>query len=138
MPALSIVVPLRDEGENIPSLVDEIDRFRGSFPYELELILVDDGSRDDSWNAIRERAASRPWLRAIRFRAGRGQTAAMLAGIRASRGTYVTFLDADLQNDPNDIPRLLAPVMAGDADVVCGWRRARKDNAFSRTFPSVL
>lgn len=135
---LSIVVPLRDEVENVPALIDQLDAFRASFPYTLELILVDDGSRDGSWKAIAERAVSRPWLRAIRFRAGRGQTAAMMAGIQASRGEYVTFLDADLQNDPNDIPRLLAPVMAGDADVVCGWRRDRKDNAATRTFPSRL
>jgi glycosyltransferase involved in cell wall biosynthesis len=135
---LSVIVPLRDEMENVRSLIDQLDQFRAGFPYDMELILVDDGSRDRSWEVIRERAATRPWLRAIRFRAGRGQTAAMVAGIQASRGEYITFLDADLQNDPNDIPRLLAPVLAGDADVVCGWRRRRQDNLVLRTFPSVL
>ncbi len=137
-PTLSIVIPLRDEVRNIPPLVEQLDSFRSSFPYPIEVILADDGSRDGSWDAIRSASDGRPWLRAIRFRAGRGQTAAMMAGIQASRGDYITFLDADLQNDPNDIPRLLAPVMAGEADVVCGWRRSRKDGALSRTLPSLL
>jgi glycosyltransferase involved in cell wall biosynthesis len=134
---LSIVVPLRDERPNIAPLFEELDHFRAGFPYEMELILVDDGSRDGSWAAIAEGAAGRGWARALRLRANRGQTAAMVAGIQASQGEYVTFLDADLQNDPADIHRLLAPVMAGDADVACGWRRERKDNA-ARTVPSVV
>lgn len=137
-PTLSVVIPIRDEIENIPSLIAELERFRTGFPHETEVILVDDGSRDASWGTIVELARTRRWLRALRFRAGRGQTAAMAAGISVSRGEFITFLDADLQNDPADIPRLLAPVMAGDADVACGWRRRRHDNVVLRTLPSML
>lgn len=135
---LSIVVPIRDEHESIPPLVAELERFRDSFGEPLEVILVDDGSRDGSWDVIRDRAHGRAWIRAIRFRAGRGQTAAMMAGIQASRGEYITFLDADLQSDPADIVQLLDTVRSGEADVACGWRRHRQDNPVVRTFPSVV
>jgi glycosyltransferase involved in cell wall biosynthesis len=135
---LSIIIPVRDEAANLAPLIAEIETFRAGFRRELEVILVDDGSRDGSWDITRRLASGRPWLRALRFRAGRGQTAAMAAGIQASRGEYVTFLDADLQNDPNDIPRLLAPIVAGEYDVVCGWRRSRKDHPVSRGLPSIL
>ena len=134
---LSLVVPIRDERESIPALVAELERFRDSFGEPLEVLLVDDGSRDGSWDIIRDRAHGRGWIRAIRFRAGRGQTAAMMAGIQASRGDYITFLDADLQNDPADIVPLLNKVRSGEADVACGWRRDRKDN-LGRTLPSVI
>lgn len=136
--ALSIVVPIRDERESIPTLVAELERFRDAFGEPMEVILVDDGSRDGSWDIIRDRAIGRSWIRAIRFRAGRGQTAAMTAGIQASRGEYLTFLDADLQSDPADILPLLNKVRSGEADVACGWRRHRKDNPLLRTLPSVL
>ena len=131
-------MPLRNEELNLPPLLQELDSFRASFPHPLEVVLVDDGSVDRSWATIKEHIATRPWLRAVRLRAHRGQTAAMMAGVRSSTGEYVTFLDADLQNDPADIPRLLAPVIADEADVVCGWRRDRKDHALLRTLPSHL
>ncbi|HXG58328.1 MAG TPA: glycosyltransferase family 2 protein [Thermoanaerobaculia bacterium] len=135
---LSIVVPVRDEAENIAAVVGEIERFRSEHPWEVEAILVDDGSRDGSWQRIAEAAASRPWLRAVRFRAGRGQTAAMAAGVHFSRGEFVTFLDADLQNDPADIPKLLEPILRDEADVVCGWRKNRHDRFWTRNVPSIV
>lgn len=135
--SLSIVIPVRDEVDNIGPLVAELERFSNSQPWSIEVIMIDDGSRDGSWAAIRDAAASRPWLKAIRFRANRGQTAAMTAGIQHSQGELVTFLDADLQNDPHDIPKLVAPIEEDRADVVCGWRRHRKDSA-ARTLPSII
>ncbi|HUP45719.1 MAG TPA: glycosyltransferase family 2 protein [Thermoanaerobaculia bacterium] len=135
--SLSIIIPLRDEADNLRPLLAELDAFRASHPWPLEVIVVDDGSRDGSWGVIRDEAASRPWLKAIRFRANRGQTAAMTAGIENSSGQLVAFLDADLQNDPNDIPRLIAPIESDQADVVCGWRRRRRDHA-GRTLPSII
>jgi glycosyltransferase involved in cell wall biosynthesis len=135
--SLSIIIPVRDEIDNIGPMVAELEKFSLSQPWSIEVIMIDDGSRDGSWNAIRDAAASRPWLKGIRFRANRGQTAAMTAGIQHSRGELVTFLDADLQNDPHDIPKLIAPIEDERADVVCGWRRHRKDSAV-RTLPSII
>ena len=135
--SLSIVVPVRDEGDNIRPLIEELHAFRSAHPYVLEVILVDDGSRDSSWQTIRECAAKYAWVKALRFRANRGQTAAITAGIQHSRGELLAFLDADLQNDPADIPRLLEPILEDRADVVCGWRRRRRDTV-SRRLPSIV
>ena len=137
-PSLSIIIPVRDEADNIEPLITELEGFRAAQDLPLEVILVDDGSRDGSWKIIQRMATQRPWVKALRFRANRGQTAAMTAGIQHSAGQYIAFLDADMQNDPADIPRLLQPIVADEGDVVCGWRRHRKDNAFSRTLPSVI
>ena len=135
--SLSIIIPVRDEAENLEPLIAELDHFRNAYDAPVEVIVVDDGSRDSSWKIIQCQAQSRPWLRALRFRANRGQTAAMTAGIQYSSGALIAFLDADLQNDPADIPKLVAPILADECDVVCGWRRDRQDSAFSRTLPSV-
>jgi glycosyltransferase involved in cell wall biosynthesis len=137
-PSLSIIIPVRDEADNIEPLITELEGFRAAQDRPLEVILVDDGSRDGSWKIVQRMAVERPWLKALRFRANRGQTAAMTAGIQHSSGKYIAFLDADMQNDPADIPRLLQPIIADEGDVVCGWRRHRQDNAFSRTLPSVI
>ncbi|HYM62219.1 MAG TPA: glycosyltransferase family 2 protein [Thermoanaerobaculia bacterium] len=135
-PFLSIVIPLFNEEENIVPLIGEIEAALPSIPGGCEVILVDDGSRDSSWERIAAAASERPWLRALRFLGNRGQTAAMVAGIDAARGTLVAFLDADLQNDPRDIARLVEPIAAGRADLVCGWRTHRADNPLLRTLPS--
>jgi len=100
-----------------------------------EVLIVDDGSRDGSWLRLREAAATRPWLRLVRFRRNFGQTAAMAAGFAKARGQYIVPMDADLQNDPEDIPMLLAKLEEG-YDVVSGWRKDRKDKALSRRLPS--
>lgn len=132
---LSIVVPVFDEEANLVPLAQQVDAVRGLLP-PLELVLVDDGSRDGSWERIRELSARFDWVRGIRFLGNRGQTAAMAAGIEESRGTLVAFLDADLQNDPEDLPALLAPVAAGEADLACGWRANRRDPSATRVWPS--
>lgn len=116
----------------------EIEEVRASLPGKSELILVDDGSRDGSWDRIRELAIDRPWLRGLRFLGNQGQTAAMAAGIEHARGDMIAFLDADLQNDPRDLPGMLAAILEGRADVVCGWRARRKDRTFSRIVPSLV
>ena len=135
---LSVIVPVRDEVDNIAALVSELEAFRAAQPLSMEVVIVDDGSRDGSWQRLREASCGKPWLRGLRFRTGCGQTAAMAAGTHASRGRYLGFLDADLQNDPNDLPRLLEPILADEADVVCGWRRDRHDSVWRRTIPSVI
>ena len=96
------------------------------------MLVIDDGSRDDSFARLKEAAATRPWLRLVRFRRNFGQTAAMAAGFDRARGAYVVPMDADLQNDPADIPMLLARLDEG-YDVVSGWRKNRQDKALTRS-----
>lgn len=133
---LSIVIPIYNEQENVAALVAEIEAALPSIPGTVEVIAVDDGSTDESWRLLEQLAASRPWIRGLRFLTNRGQTAAMSAGIAAARGELIAFLDGDLQNDPHDLAKLLQPILAGDADVVCGWRAHRQDRTLTRTVPS--
>jgi glycosyltransferase involved in cell wall biosynthesis len=121
MPQLSVVVPLFNEEENIPILQSEIERALDGLDYEL--ILVDDASTDAT--AAHVRPGER--VRLLRFAKNEGQSAAMLAGIQAARGACIVLLDGDLQNDPADIPRLLAEIDRG-ADLVCGYRARRADS----------
>jgi glycosyltransferase involved in cell wall biosynthesis len=121
MPQLSVVVPLFNEEENIPILQTEIERALEGLDYEL--ILVDDASTDAT--ATRVRRGER--VRLLRFAKNEGQSAAMLAGIQAAHGDCIVLLDGDLQNDPADIPRLLAEIERG-ADLVCGYRARRADS----------
>ncbi len=135
---VTIVIPCYNEAETIPRLVAALDAteltLRG-LGRQSEVILVDDGSRDGSFAKLREAAATRPWMRLIRFRRNFGQTAAMAAGFKAARGDVIIPIDADLQNDPADIPNLLAKLDEG-FDVVSGWRRDRKDKMATRKLPS--
>jgi glycosyltransferase involved in cell wall biosynthesis len=137
-PFLSIVVPVFNEHENLEPLVREVEELLASSGWTAELILVDDGSRDGGWDRIRDLGRDRPWLRGLRFLGNQGQTAAMAAGIEHARGELIAFLDADLQNDPRDIPKMVAEILAGRADVVCGWRAHRNDRTFSRVLPSLV
>lgn len=137
---LSIVIPCFNESETIPRLMTALDEAEASLRgegREVEFIIVDDGSRDGSFEKLRQEATTRPWLRLVRFRRNYGQTAAMAAGFRAARGAVVVPMDADLQNDPADIPKLLSKLDEG-FDVVSGWRRDRKDKAVSRKLPSKI
>jgi glycosyltransferase involved in cell wall biosynthesis len=111
---------------------------RGSLPCRLEVILVDDGSVDGSWEAVKGLSSGRDWLRALRFLGNQGQTAALSAGIEAARGGLIAFMDADLQNDPKDLPVLVQPILDGRVDAVCGWRVHRRDDALSRKLPSTV
>src|ERR1700733_1538356 len=125
MPALSVVIPLYNEEDNIAELQHELaEALRG---LDHEIVLVDDCSKD----ATLARIERRPEVRVIEFAKNTGQSAAMYAGIQASRGGIIVLLDGDRQNDPADIPRLLAEIERG-ADLVCGYRANRKDTAFKR------
>ncbi len=136
-PALSLVIPVYNEEESLPALFEALDKALPTLPQPVEAVLVDDGSRDRSFALLRDAAASRPWLRVVRFRRNFGQTAAIAAGIDLSRGPIIVALDADLQNDPKDIPRLLQKLDEG-YEVVSGWRRDRQDKAVTRRLPSVV
>ena len=133
-PDLSVVAPLYNESENVRPLVEWILQALESYPGLFEIILVDDGSRDDTWNQIRAVAAG---SRVVGLRLGRnvGQTAAMMAGFDHAQGRIIVSLDGDLQNDPRDIPALIAKLDEG-YDLVCGWRRQRQDKLLLRKVPS--
>jgi len=132
---LSIVVPLYNEERNVVPLFDELTRALRHTGKTYELILVDDGSRDQTFSRLVAVQSSEPRVRVIRFTRNFGQTAAFAAGFFHARGAFVVTLDGDLQNDPADISRLLAYV--GNFDVVCGWRKDRKDSYLTRHLPSV-
>lgn len=135
MSDLSVVVPIYNEVENVGPLCARLREVLSRLGRSYEVILVDDGSTDGTWAKLKEQAAGWRQLRLIRFRRNFGQTAAMSAGIHAARGDVIVTLDADLQNDPADIPRLLEPMDRG-ADVVSGWRKDRKDPFWTRRLPS--
>jgi dolichol-phosphate mannosyltransferase len=122
---ISIVIPVYNEEENIKPLVSELGHVLKGVKKSSEIIFVDDGSRDRSFAILKEAASRDSQIRIIRFRRNAGQTAAFDAGFGAALGDIVVTMDADLQNDPHDIPRLLEKI--GRYDVVCGWRHKRRD-----------
>lgn len=134
---VSIVVPVFNEEESVEPLVRRLHEVLSAQPRSYEIVLVDDGSRDRTWATLRRLAGEYPRLVMIRFRRNFGQTSAMSAGIDRARGAVIVTLDADLQNDPADIPRLLDE-MTPEIDVVSGWRRDRKDPFLNRRLPSML
>jgi len=134
---ISVIVPVFNEAGSIAALVDELDSALGACAPGYELIIVDDGSTDRSWEIIRECASRRGSVKGIRFGRNFGQTSALSAGISKSVGEVVVTIDGDGQNDPADIPRLLAKLDQG-YDMVSGWRRDRKDPFFRRQLPSLL
>jgi glycosyltransferase involved in cell wall biosynthesis len=134
---LSVVVPMYNEKENATALVDEVDRALADYPSPWELIVVDDGSRDGTGAILEAHARTLgPHIRIIRLWRNFKQTAAMQAGIDAARGDVIVTMDGDLQNDPRDIPKLVARLLTGDLDFVAGWRKNRQDGFWLRKFPS--
>ena len=132
---LSIVVPLCNEEESIVELIPRILDTADKFDFAFEIILVDDGSTDKTWQNIKQLKKSIPNLIGIKFRRNYGQTNAMVAGFEHASGEIIVTMDGDLQNDPRDIPRLLNKIEEG-YDVVCGWRQDRKDKTLTRIIPS--
>lgn len=135
--SLSLVIPVFDEEENLPKLHAEIVRHVGSMGRSWEVLYVDDRSRDRSFEVLRGLQGDDPHVRVVRFRRNFGQTAAMSAGFEHSLGEVVVTLDADLQNDPADIPALVAELERG-FDIVVGWRKNRQDGLMLRKVPSKI
>jgi glycosyltransferase involved in cell wall biosynthesis len=129
-----IIVPLYNEEESVEKLLKHILEIGSQFDFTYEIILVDDGSEDKTWEIIGELREKTPELRALKLQRNYGQTSAMVAGFDHARGEIIVTLDGDLQNDPLDIPLLLEKIEQG-FDIVSGWRKSRKDH-FSRVFPS--
>ncbi len=136
-PELSVVVPIYNEVESLPHLIDAIASTLTDTQLSYELICVDDGSTDGSTQLLKEQVLSRPNLRGVILRRNYGQTAAMAAGFNNARGRAIVTLDGDLQNDPADIPMLLAKLEEG-YDLVSGWRKNRQDAAVTRLLPSKI
>ena len=135
-PEISVVIPLRDEEENVVPLHAELTDVLDQMGISYEVILVDDGSTDRTFERLADIQARDQTVRIIRFTRNFGQTAAFAAGFAEARGEYIVTLDGDLQNDPRDIPGMLA--LARRKDIVSGWRRQRKDNFFTRYLPSAI
>lgn len=134
-PRISVVVPVFNEEQNIPMLVDALQAVLPRVEGGFEIIAVNDGSRDNSLAVLLAAGEHCPELRIVDFRRNFGQTAALMAGIDHAEGEIVVLIDADLQNDPEDIPLLLEKLEDG-FDVVSGWRKDRKDAALRRNLPS--
>lgn len=135
---ISIVIPIYNEEKSLEELLMKIKQVFSTLNYEYEIIGVDDGSTDGSFEKLKELSIADKRLKVISFRGNYGQTAAISAGIRYSSGEVIIPIDADLENDPRDIPRLLAKIDEG-YDVVSGWRQRRwQENFFTRKIPSVV
>jgi len=133
-PALSLVVPVYNERESLAALHAEIAAVARAHDLAAEVIFVDDGSTDGSWAVVRELAAADPRVRGLRFRRNFGKAAALAAGFQLARGTRIVTLDADLQDDPAEVPNFLKQLDAGD-DLVSGWKKVRHD-PWHKVFPS--
>jgi glycosyltransferase involved in cell wall biosynthesis len=127
---LSLVIPAYNEQEVIPALLQRVEAALTQIGKPFEVIIVDDGSTDDTPRLLADALNRHPWLRVLRLRKNSGQSAAFDAGFKAARGQLIATIDADLQNDPEEIPRLL-PMLRG-YDMITGWRKERADTPFRR------
>ena len=127
---VSILVPAKDEAENLPLFMEQASVAFSSAPHRYEVIVIDDGSVDDSWSVLQRLAAKYPFLRPVRHGVTRGIADALRTGYLHSRGSILVFYPADLQYRPEDIPRLVAPIVAGESDIVAGYKEGKYEKAF--------
>lgn len=135
---LTVAIPIYNEEENVRRLYDELKTVLEGMNVSYEILFVDDGSSDSSFNELSKLAEQDGKVRVIRFRRNFGQTAAMDAGFKESRGEIIVTMDGDLQNDPRDIPMLIGKMKEGNWDIVSGWRKDRKDKFITRRIPSMI
>ena len=135
---LSIVIPLYNEAESLPELTAWIHKVMEANGFSYELMFIDDGSTDGSWDVISSLKADYPAITAIRFRRNYGKSAALFEGFAAAKGDYVATMDADLQDSPEEIPEMLRMIKEDGYDLVSGWKKHRKDNALTKNLPSKL
>ncbi|HEY9363990.1 MAG TPA: glycosyltransferase [Chitinophagaceae bacterium] len=133
---LSIVIPLLNEEESLPELCDWICRVANENEYSYEIILIDDGSTDDSWCVIEKLSAENSNIKGIRFQRNYGKSAALNEGFRAAQGDVVITMDADLQDSPDEIPALRNMIINDKYDLVSGWKKKRYDNTITKNIPS--
>lgn len=135
---LSIVVPLKDEAESLPELCAWIEKVMQSNAYHYEIILIDDGSTDASWNVIQTLRTSNSHIKGIRFQRNYGKSAALNEGFKAASGNVIITMDADLQDSPDEIPALYNMIKNEAYDLVSGWKKKRYDNTLTKNIPSKL
>ena len=129
-PEVSILVPAKDEAENLPLFMEQARAAFASAPQRYEVIVIDDGSVDDTWPMLHRLATQYPFLKPVRHSVRRGIADALRTGYLHSRGSILVFYPADLQYKPEDIPRLVAPILAGESDIVTGYKEGKYEKAF--------
>ena len=132
LPYLSLVIPCYNEQENVDALLSRVDSALRPLGRPFEVILIDDGSTDDTPKLLAEGMQTYPWLRVLRMAKNGGQSAAFEAGFAAARGEVIATIDADLQNDPEEIARLVPMLDEHQVDMITGWRKDRQDTNFRR------
>jgi glycosyltransferase involved in cell wall biosynthesis len=133
---ITVVIPLKDEAESLPELTQWIKRVMDQHSFSFETILVDDGSKDDSWKVIQEIAATDHRFKGIKFKRNYGKSAALNVAFREAKGDVVITMDADLQDSPDEIPSLYAKIKDEQYDLVSGWKKKRYDNVLTKNIPS--
>jgi len=135
---LSVIIPFLNEEESLPELVAWIERVMNANQYSYEIIMIDDGSNDDSWEKVIQLSDKNNAVKGIRFQRNYGKSAALNEGFKAAKGDYVITMDADLQDSPDEIPSLYEMIREGNFDIVSGWKKKRYDNALTKNIPSKL
>jgi len=135
---LSIVIPLLNEEESLPELCTWIERVMLANSYSYEIIMIDDGSTDKSWEVIDGLRKKNNNIKGIKFQRNYGKSAALNEGFKAAQGNVIITMDADMQDSPDEIPELRKMVLEGGFDIVSGWKKKRYDNTFTKNIPSKL
>ncbi len=133
---LTIVIPLYNEDESLPELAAWIDKVMQANHFSYEIVMVDDGSTDNSWNVILQLHVNNPAIKGIKFQRNYGKSAALNEGFKAAQGDVVITMDADMQDSPDEIPELRRMIVEDGFDIVSGWKKKRYDNTFSKNIPS--
>ena len=135
---ISVVIPLFNEAESLPELMQWIDRVMQTHNYSYEVIMVDDGSKDNSWHTIQSLRTTYPSLKGIKFQRNYGKSAALNEGFKMAQGDIVVTMDADLQDSPDEIPEFYEMITKEGYHLVSGWKKKRYDNTFTKNIPSKI
>ena len=133
---ISVVIPLLNEAESLPELIDRVVSVMNENKFSYEVLLIDDGSNDESWKVIEQHASANAHIKGIKFRRNYGKSAALYCGFRAANGNVIITMDADLQDSPEEIPALYQMIAEEDYDMVSGWKRKRYDPFLTKKLPS--
>src|SRR6478735_10052768 len=135
---ISIIIPFLDESESLPELTEWIQRVVSQNHLSYEILMIDDGSTDNSWQIVEQLRKKNPCIKGIKFQRNYGKSAALNEGFRAAQGDVVITMDADMQDSPDEIPGLRKMIVEDGFDMVSGWKKKRYDNALTKNIPSKL